>query len=79
MKLLNKLKEHPTEYASQVENKNAFFTNMTKEVLALSIPNANISFIKAKDNKDSIKAYFTEVNNYKAAILNGMVNDEFFR
>ena len=73
------LNEHPTEYASQVENKNAFFTNMTKEVLAVSIPNANISFIKAKDNKDSIKAYFTEVNNYKAAILNGMVNDEFFR
>lgn len=73
------LNEHPTEYASQVEIKNTFFTIMTKEVLALSIPNANISFIKAKDNKDSIKAYFTEVNNYKAAILNGMVNDEFFR
>lgn len=73
------LNANPTEYAEKVESKNQFFTTMTKEVLALSIPNANISFIKAKDNKDNIKAYFTEVNNYNAAILNGMVTDEFFR
>ena len=64
------LNANPTEYATKVESKNAFFTNMTKEVLALSIPHANISFIKASDNKDNIKAYFTEVNNYNANILN---------
>ena len=73
------LNANPTEYAAKVESKNAFFTNMTKEVLVLSIPHANISFIKASDNKDNIKAYFTEVNNYNANILNGMVTDEFFR
>ena len=73
------LNTNPTEYAAKVEKKDPFFTNLTKEILAASIPTANISFIKAKDNKDLIKAYFTEVNNYSAAILNGMVSDEFFR
>ncbi|MBP5446160.1 MAG: ABC transporter substrate-binding protein [Acholeplasmatales bacterium] len=73
------LNEKPAEYAKEVLNKNQFFTKMGEEVLAKSIPNANISFIKAKDNKDKILAYYTEVNNYNAKILNGMVTDEFFR
>ena len=73
------LNAHPTEYANQVLDKNAFFKNMTAPVIAASIPNANINFIKAKDNKNDIKAYFTEVNSYNAAILGGMVNDAFFR
>lgn len=73
------LNTNPTEYAASVESKNAFFTKMTKEILAASIPTANISFIKASENKANINAYFAEVNNYKAQILNGMVTDEFYR
>ena len=52
---------------------------MGEAVLTQSIPNANISFIKAKENKDKILAYYTEVNNYNSAILGGTVTDEFFR
>ena len=76
---ITSLNTNPTEYANTVLNKNDFFTKMGATVLAQSIPSANISFIKAKDNKDKIIAYYTEVNNYKAAILNGMVDNEFFR
>jgi len=73
------LNEKPEEYAEAIESKNAFFTKMTKEILAASIPNANISFIKAGDNKTKINAYFAEVNEYNSAILNGTVTDEFYR
>lgn len=73
------LNEKPADYAKDVLNKNAFFTNMGENVLAQSIPNANIGFTKAKDNKDKILAYYTEVNNYNPAILGGTVTDEFFR
>ena len=73
------LNEKPADYAKDVLNKNAFFTNMGEAVLAQSIPNANISFIKAKDNKDNILAYYAEVNSYNPAILGGTVTDEFFR
>lgn len=73
------LNANPAEYASKVVDKAQFFTKMGETVLAQSIPNANISFIKAKDNKDSIIAYYTEVNNFNSSILGGMVTDEFFR
>ena len=76
---ITSLNANPSSYADIVLNKNDFFTKMGKEVLSQSIPNANISFIKASENKANIKAYYTEVNNYKAAILNGMVDDDFFR
>ena len=73
------LNAKPAEYAKKVLNKNEFFTKMGEAVLTQSIPNANISFIKAKENKDKILAYYTEVNNYNSAILGGTVTDEFFR
>lgn len=73
------LNDKPAEYAKKVLDKNQFFNKMGETVLAKSIPNANIDFIKASDNKTSINAYFTEVNNYNNKILNGMVTDEFYR
>ena len=73
------LNEKPAEYAKKVIDKNAFFTKMGEEVLKDSIPNANISFIKAKDNKDKINAYFDIVNEYNSKILGGNVLDEFYR
>ena len=76
------LNEHPADYATKVvdnDKEEGFFKKMGKEVLTLSIPNANISFIKAKDNKDNINAYFAEVNSFDTKILGGNVSDEFFR
>ena len=73
------LNNNATEYAEKVVDKNAFFTNLGKEALAAAIPNANLVFIKAKDNKDKINAYFEELNNANPNILNGMVNDAFYR
>ena len=78
-KNIESLNEDPAEYAKDVVNKNTFFEKMGEEVLAASIPNANISFIKASENKDKILAYYQEVNNYNSKILGGMVTDEFFR
>lgn len=76
---IEELNANPSAYAEKVLNKDDFFKKMGKDVLTQSIPNANIGFTKAKENKTNIIAYYTEVNNYKAAILNGMVDDEFFR
>ncbi|MCR5462329.1 MAG: transporter substrate-binding domain-containing protein [bacterium] len=76
------LNSHPTEYANKVvenDKEEGFFKKMGKDALALSIPNANIGFTKAKDNKDSIKAYFTELISFDPKIIGGMVNDEYFR
>ena len=73
------LNNKPAEYAKDVLTKNSFFEKMGEEVLAKSIPNVNISFIKAKDNKDKINAYFAEVNSYNDKILGGTVTDEFYR
>ena len=73
------LNSNATEYAEKVVDKNAFFTNLGKEALAAAIPNANLVFIKAKDNKDKINAYFTELNAANPNILGGMVTDAFYR
>ena len=74
------LNGNPTTYAEEIVTKNNSFLNkMGKEVLAQAIPNANISFIKAKDNKSNILAYFTEVSSYNPSAIGGSVTDEFFR
>ena len=73
------LNGNASEYAAKVVDKNAFLTNLGIEALAACIPNANLVFIKAKDNKDTINAYFTELNTANPNILGGMVTDEFYR
>lgn len=73
------LNENPSEYASKVVDKNAFFTNLGVEALTACIPNANLVFIKAKENKALINAYFEELNAANPNILKGMVTDEFYR
>ena len=73
------LNSNASEYAAKVVDKNAFLTNLGKDALAACIPNANLVFIKAKDNKDKINAYFEELNTANPKILNGMVTDEFYR
>lgn len=73
------LNSNASEYAAKVVDKNAFLTNLGKDALAACIPNANLVFIKAKDNKDKINAYFEELNTANPKILNGTVTDEFYR
>lgn len=73
------LNVEPEEYAEKIENKNELFTSLTKEVLAESLPNCNINYLVAKDNKKIIEDYITLLNKYAPKLLGGQtVNEEFY-
>lgn len=73
------LNNKPTEYANRIESKNELFSSLTKEVLAIALPNCNINYITAKDNKDIVNDYITLLNIYAPKLLGGQtVNDEFY-
>ena len=76
---ITSMNANPTEYAKNVVNKNDSLKTMGEAVLAASIPNSNITFINAKENKDKILAYYEMLNAFNPNVLGGMVTDEFFR
>ena len=76
VKYLNK---KPSKYAEKIENKNELFTSLTKEVLAEALPNCNITYLLAKDNKDIVEDYMELLNKYAPKLLGGQtVNEEFY-
>lgn len=75
---INNLNENPAEYANAIVSKNRVFEALTANVIEKSIPYSNIEFIKAKEDKTGLNAYFTLVNNYNAGILGGTPNEDFF-
>lgn len=84
-KVINKIKENienmnknPENYAKQVLNKNDFFNGLGESVIAKAIPNCNIDFIEAKDNKDVITKYYDFLNKYQNAVLGGKTPSEEF-
>ena len=83
--VLNKIKDNieylnkkPDKYAKEVLNKNDFFTKMGEETLKNAIPNCNIVYKKAIDNKDIIESTYALLNKYVPNLLNGNKPDEGF-
>ena len=83
--VLNKIKnnikylnEKPAEYAKEVLNKNEFFTKLGEDSLKKAIPNCNIVYKKAIDNKDVVTSTYELLNKYVPNLLNGSTPDEGF-
>lgn len=75
---IEKLNAKPEEYAKAVLNKNDFFKNLGEENLKNAIPNCNIVYKKAIDNKDIVNSTYDLLNKYVPALLNGNKPDESF-
>ena len=83
--VLNKIKDNidylnkkPDKSAKEVLNKNDFFTKMGEDTLKNAIPNCNIVYKKAIDNKDIIESTYELLNKYVPSLLNGNKPDEGF-
>lgn len=72
------LNENPKEYANDIVHKNRLFEALTANVIEKSIPMANIEYVDSSMNKESIKKYFTLINNYNDKIIGGIIDEEFF-
>lgn len=60
---ISKMNQNPSEYAQQILNKDIYFSDLGAEIMSLSIPKSNLSFLKAKNNKKLIEDYLTMIGN----------------
>lgn len=75
---IKSLNDKPEEYAKTVLNKNEFFTKLGEDNLKKAIPNCNIVYKKAVDNKDIVNSTYELLNKYVPNLLNGSKPDEGF-
>ena len=68
IKLMN---NNPAEYAQKIVSKDVYFSDLGIEILTKSIPNSNMDFIDAKENKQMVENYLTMIG-YK------LPNEEFY-
>ena len=55
------MNSNPTEYANNILSKDVYFSDLGADIIATSLPNANLSFLVAKDNKSKIESYLTMI------------------
>ena len=59
---IKEMNENPEVYANKIVSKDIYFEDLGKEIIAQSLPKANLAFLKAKDNKDKVETYLTMIN-----------------
>ena len=77
------LNNNSEEYADKLLNLKSelkrIFEKLTKPVIVNSIPNSNIVYLNALENKTTLDNYFALVNNYNSNILNNnTINTDFY-
>ena len=77
-KNIKEMNNNPSDYAQKIESKHNFFEGLTKEVLEKAIPNCNITFINAKDNKNIIESYYKLLDKFQPSDLQGKRPNEDF-
>lgn len=55
---IKEMNKNPEQYANSIVNKDVYFSGLGVDILTQSIPNANLSYLSAKNNKDKIESYF---------------------
>ncbi len=75
---INKLNNNPKEYTESVLNKHTYFKGIGSEVLEKALPNCNIVYLKAKENKEIVNEYIVLLNKYAPNLLGGKTIDEGF-
>ena len=55
------MNNNPTEYANSIIGKDVYFSDLGADIIAASLPNANLNFLKASSDKAKIEAYLTMI------------------
>ena len=55
------MNNNPTEYANSIIGKDVYFSDLGADIIAASLPNANLNFLKASSDKTKIEAYLTMI------------------
>ena len=55
------MNEDPKAYADSIVTKDVYFSDLGADIISTSLPNANLSFLSAKDNKTKIESYLTMI------------------
>ena len=58
---IKEMNQNPQEYANSIIGKDVYFSDLGADIIATSLPNANLSFLSAKENKTKIEAYLTMI------------------
>ena len=69
---IDEMNSNPENYANSIINNDVYFSDLGVDIIAKSIPNANLGFLKAKDNKVKIEAYLTMIGY-------NLPNESFYR
>lgn len=56
-KNIEKMNNNTSEYVKSILNKDVYFSDLGEQILVNSIPNSNLSFLNAKNNKAKIESY----------------------
>lgn len=70
-KNVKEMNKDAAAYAQSIISKDVYFSDLGVEILSKSIPNSNLDFVKAKENKNVIEDYLTMIG-YK------LPNEEFY-
>ncbi len=54
---IKEMNKNPENYANSIVGKDLYFENLGANIIAQSIPNANLTFLNAKENKAKIESY----------------------
>ena len=60
-KNIKDMNNYPEEYANSIVSKDTYFSGLGVEIISKSLPNTNLDFLDAKDNKDKIEGYLTMI------------------
>ena len=70
-KNVKEMNKDAAAYSQSIISKDVYFSDLGVEILSKSIPNSNLDFVKAKENKNVIEDYLTMIG-YK------LPNEEFY-
>jgi len=58
---IKEMNKDPEGYANSIIEKDVYFKDLGANIMTQSIPNSNLDFVKAKDNKAKVESYLTMI------------------
>jgi len=58
---INAMNNDPQAYSNSIIGKDVYFSDLGADIIAASLPNANLSYLSAKTNKSKIENYLTMI------------------
>ncbi len=58
---IEEMNKDPEGYANSIIEKDVYFKDLGANIMTQSIPNSNLDFVKAKDNKAKVESYLTMI------------------